>query len=217
MNRLRTRGRALVAAGVTTLLLTTAGPALADREIITDPSRDALLTHSITPNKTQLDPTMKSIDIRRTRINHGKEKVRVRIDVRDLRRSDHFVNYALDLKSRSADGHTDAFRVVLEKGRGRNAKVTFDVITERSGLSSKCSATDYRVRPFVNRVEFSVARSCLGNPSWVRGRVTATATAGHFDGISDVGHMDTWIDDARRAKRVGSGYGPRLISGHYIF
>jgi hypothetical protein len=112
-------------------------------------------------------PETEDGDIVRTRVAHRDDRVRIRIEYRDLLRK----------------GHRDDFvRIRTDEGLKR------DIIVESGPRNPRGRATMYRgLWSFKCQVDhrksfrdsvlvIDVPRSCLGNPSWVRFRAVTAST-----------------------------------------
>lgn len=156
-------------------------------------SDDLAAEPTLTPAPNVADP-----DIVRTRINHGRNRLVVRMKLREAQARPHMqVVYVRTGKHR--------FEIVSGIGGGLPKSVD---ITRGNGRTVSCDGADVtydRARDLLTTV---VPRSCLANPRWVR----VGAAVMKFNMA-----MDMWMDEARGSSfgvdQEQPTLGPRLRRG----
>ncbi|MEV5001829.1 hypothetical protein [Nocardioides sp. LML1-1-1.1] len=182
------------------LVLSSAGIASAQRWVHADPSGDAV-TFTDDETAPTVAPDQKQGDVVQTTISHTRTKVVIRVRMRAIPRDDWM-----------------AFGVI------RTPRASFDLIQMKLaggrhfGISKGDSERDVRCAAKSSRIDrtalvFTVARSCLGNPRWIRAGVGIATFDGSFL-EEDEDDLATYADDALR-RSIGEDIrlSPRLRRG----
>lgn len=201
VHAMNTISRLVATLGLSTaLLFSSAGLASAQRWVHADPSGDAvtLIDDESTPT---VAPDQKQGDVVQTTISHTRTKVVIRVRMRAVPRDDWM-----------------AFGVV------RTPRATFDLMQMKLGGGRHFAITkgdgdrDVRCAAKSSRIDrtalvFTVPRSCLGNPRWIRAGVGVVTFDGSFLDESEE-ELATYADDALR-RSIGDDIrlSPRLRRG----
>lgn len=198
---MNTTRRLLATLGLSTaLVFSSAGLASAQRWTHADPSGDAVV---FTDDETAVTvaPDRAQGDVVQTTISHTRTKVVIRVRMRAIPRDDW-----------------EAFGVI------RTPRATFQLIQLKYGTSRhfgivksegfrpvRCAAKSSRIDR--TALVFTVARSCVGNPRWIR----AAAGIASYDGSAlsdDDEDVTGYADDALR-RSIGDDIrlSPRLRRG----
>jgi hypothetical protein len=154
------------------------GPAHAEKYLEADAKGDVVSLDSASEVQTPA-PDNANADVVKTKINHTRGAVRFRIKLRDLA--------GPVLTGVVADIKTSERRYTLSFFRS-GKRTTLD-LARSTGEPIRCRGKERSANVDTDVVKFSVPRSCLGRPKWVRVGVGALEVQENF----------TYADDALRA------------------
>lgn len=141
---------------------TLAGPAFAEKYVASDAKLDVVSVDFVSESQTPA-PDNATADVVKTKVNHTRGAVRFRVKLRDLS--------GPALTGVIADLRTNKRRYTLNFFRS-GSRTTFD-LTTRAGEPIKCRGMKRSSDLATDVVKFSVPRSCVGLPRWVRAGVVA--------------------------------------------
>lgn len=173
-----------------------ASPAYAEKLERRDPKRDVISWIDDVDQQSHT-PGIRSADLTKVLIRHGKQRVKVRVRVVNLRSNgDTFLSMHLWTD-------TSVYGISVHTGLG-----TSEIrITDKRGNDLACDKARFRYDTERDVVRFAVPRSCLGDPKWFRPDLSLIR-----DGIGTVATAD---DALRRGIRKDDRpkVGPKLRTG----
>jgi hypothetical protein len=167
---------AVVLAATLTWPLT--GPAHAERYVQADAKGDVVSVEFESEAQTPA-PDNANADVTKTKINHTRGAVRFRVKLRDLA-GPVLTGVVADIKTNKRRYSLSFFR---------SGKRTTLELARPTGEPIKCRGKKRSANVDTDVVKFSVPRSCLGRPKWVRVGV----------GALEVQENVVYADDALRA------------------
>ena len=171
---------AVAAAPALCAALVASTPSAAQAQTVTDADAVGDMLEIITDVTSAPAPDETVADVLSTRLTHGVDRIRIRVEHVDLRRTAYYGLYVTMLT------HEDVHRLVnLEDWPGRAAEISMTNRREREVTCAVRHSVDYAAE--VVRVSFP--RRCASDPRWVRFGA-ATLSSGTDDGF--------YVDDALR-------------------
>lgn len=188
---------AVTVGAVLTMLLSTAPPSHGEREVIVDARGDVWSPKGA--NGWERQGSVVNTDVRRTRLVHGLDSLSVKVKYRNLRKrvSDE-IDFALTVRNNL--GEVFDILVVIDSlfratsVRVWNATAYEEVPCEQASGSASVAR---------ERISFTVPRSCLGDPKWVK-------VFGHAESYRE--SRGLFIDDISTSRPDAEAWGPRLSS-----
>lgn len=185
------------------------GPAPAETGRVVDAVGDVSRDSSGRPVPRGADGES-SVDVRSVTLAHGARRVRMVVQVRDLRPEERGRPSATGFL-RASDGTVYRFYESSEAG-GAHYGVVEERVDDHGFIPLDCDV-DARRSPLRDRLSFGFARSCLDDPRWLRSGVSTYTVSEDWPGGV--------VDDARRrggfrGEYAGSGArigGPRVYAG----
>ncbi|MEI5672142.1 MULTISPECIES: hypothetical protein [unclassified Nocardioides] len=148
-------------------------------------------------------PEDRDADVRRVDIAHTSRTVRVAVRVRDMTRGGQFGRLHLRMP-----GGVEVMAEVAREGRD----TTFLLMPVSEDEMAGCADASGRFRPKRNLMVVRIARSCLGDPRWVRVGV-AYGTLEGSRARSRVFHVDDGLRDRGYSVARLPGWSPRVAVG----
>lgn len=164
----RGHGRTRTIAPVVAVVLATmvavplAGPAHAEKFVIADAKRDVVNVDYVSEDQTPV-PDNATADVVKAKINHTRGAVRFRVRLRDLSEP-ALTGVAADIKTNKRRYSLSFFQ---------SGKRTTLELAQPSGEPITCRGMKRSSNLDTDVVKFSLPRSCLGHPRWVRAGVIA--------------------------------------------
>ena len=188
---------AVTVGAVLATLLSTAPPSHAEREVVIDGRGDVWSPKGANGWKRQ--GSVVNTDVRRTRLIHGLENLSVKVKYRNLKKrvSDE-VDFELTVRNKQGEVF-DVLVVVDSLFRATSVSVWNAIeyeevpCEEAAGSASLARET----------ISFTVPRSCLGSPKWVK-------VFGHAESYAE--SRGLFIDDISTSRPEAEAWGPRLSS-----
>ena len=174
------RGAATIGALALTLAFGVAGPAAAAGFEHTDPAKDVVLTGAFDIGPA---PANKEADIVKVSVTHTASKVQSTTVLRDITTSKKH-NFVTSLRAKVGT-KVRQFDLYLQTDAG-DAQGELSLY-RKDGTPVTCSGLSSKVDYVKDVVTVSVARSCIGKPSWVKAGVSAEWIPTHDDYYSDNG------------------------------
>lgn len=185
---------------ITALILSSAGLASAQRWTHADPSGDAVTFTDDDESEFVVDPERKQGDVVQTTISHTRTKVVIRVRMRAIPRDD-WGAFGVIRPPRAT------FQLMqLKFGGARH----FSITKNDGERPVRCAAKSSRIDR--TALVFTVPRSCLGKPRWIRAGVGVASYDGSF--LDEDEDIASYADDALR-RSIGEDLrlSPRLRRG----
>lgn len=161
-----------------------AGQAFAERYDASDAKRDVVSIDITTEAQTPV-PDNATADVVKVRVNHARGAVRFRVKLRDLA-GPALTGVVADLKTNKRRYSLSFFR--------SGGRTTLELTNPSGEDAIKCRGKKRSSNLDTDVVKFSVPRSCLDSPRWVRAGVVAL----------EIQEGGAFADDALRAGNLKS-------------
>ncbi len=172
----------VLAAIVCLAMLGPMGVAQADSALRRDARGDVVVVVDNTPNRVV--KRNRYADITQFRVTHDRTRVRVSMQVRNLKRRDFNFN---------ANIRTPRARFVFNLAK--YGPVNQALLLDAQGDPMRCRGARHKVSYRRNLLAFSLPRTCLARPRWVRagGVLTVAGNSGEYDHV-DLSHRRDGVE-----------------------
>ena len=181
-----------------TMLLSAAPPSHGERAVLTDGRGDVWSPKGA--NGWERQGSVVNTDLRRTRLVHGTDSLKVKAKYRNLKRrvSDEI---RFDLTVRNNQG--ELFDILVQTD-WLFRSTTVSVWDALAYETVSCDAASGSASVVKETITFTVPRSCLGDPTWLK-------FFGHAESYAE--SRGLFVDDISTARPEAEAWGPRLSSG----
>lgn len=180
-----------------TMLLSTAPPSQGERAVITDGRGDVWSPNGA--NGWERQGSVVNTDVRRTRLIHGLDTLSVKVKYRNLKKrvSDEI---DFELTVRNNQGEIFDILVVIDSLFRATSVTVWDAFAYEDVPCEGATGSASLAR---ETISFTVPRSCLGDPKWVK-------VFGHAESYRE--GRGLFIDDISTSRPDAEAWGPRLSS-----